>query len=266
MPAFGPPVLRPFASASEIRAAEDLQFRVWGFEPVEVVPLHVLLTASRHGGCLLGAWHEERLIGFTFGFRGSDLDGTPVLCSHLLAVDAPARGLGVGRALKWAQRTWARNAGLSRIVWTFDPLEHGNARLNLSRLGATCDRYLVDLYGTLRDELNAGLPTDRLEVVWNLDDPAVVLRAAGRAPGEVDHGPLLDPEGPGARLADPTPFVRVRLRAPDDARSMRRNDPATAHAWRMHLRQGLRGLFAQGYRLVGAGGADTGPEYRLTRE
>lgn len=257
--------VRPFASAAEIRAAEDLQFRVWGFDPVEVVPLHVLLTSSRHGGCLLGAWDGERLVGFAFGFRGTDPDGTPVLCSHLLAVDREARGRGIGRALKWAQRTWALAAGLGRVVWTFDPLEHGNARLNLSHLGATSDRYLVDLYGELRDELNAGLPTDRLEVVWELEDATVRRLAEEGVPARVDPGPLLDPDGPGGRHADPTPFDRVRLRAPADAQALRREDPAGARAWRMHLREGLLGTFARGYRLVGAGDSGEGPEYRLAR-
>ena len=268
MPGESQPTIRPFASAAEMREAETLQFRVWGFDPVEVVPLHVLLTASRHGGCMLGAWSDGRLVGMAFGFRGSDDDGTPVLCSHLLAVDPDVRGRGIARALKWHQRTSALKGGLTRVVWTFDPLEHGNARLNLSHLGATSDRYLVDVYGALRDELNAGLPSDRLEVVWELRDPAVAARADGARgahSSDAEHGPLLDPDGPSGRLGDPTPFDRVRVRAPGDAQALRRDDPDAARAWRWHLREGLRGLFARGYRLVGAGTSGDGPEYRLSR-
>lgn len=259
--------VRPFASAAEIRVAEDLQFRVWGFDPVEVVPLHLLWTSVRHGGCLLGAWsHDDDLVGFVFGFRGTDVDGSPVLCSHLLAVAPEARGAGLGAALKWAQRDWALRAGLTRVVWTFDPLEHGNARLNLTHLGATSDRYLVDHYGDLRDELNAGLPTDRIEIVWELAAARVRERAQGRPPAPDDPGPLLDPDGPAGRLADPGSHERVRLRAPADAQSLRRDDPEAARAWRLHLREGLRGLFVRGYRLAGAGRSADGPEYRLEKE
>ena len=253
--------IRRLVTADAIRPVEDLQRAVWGFDDIEVVPLHVLLTTARHGGLLLGAFEGDRLLGFSYGYRGLDLDGTPVLCSHLLAVAPAARGRGLGAALKWAQREAALADGLTRIVWTFDPLEHGNARLNLSRLGGATNRYIVDLYGELRDELNAGLPTDRLEVVWEVEAPRVRARvpspsvaADGRPASadpsdEGDHGPLVDPDGPGGAVADPAGAARVRVRALSDAQALRRADPEAALAWRLHLRTTLRSLFGAGYLL-----------------
>lgn len=261
------PPIRALTTAEELRAVERLQRRVWGFEDVEVVPLHVLLTAARHGGLVLGAYDGPELRAFAFAFRGCDEDGTPALCSHLLAVDPVARGRGLGLALKWAQRRHAlETMGLRRAVWTFDPLEHGNARLNTTRLGATSRRYLVDLYGPLRDQLNAGLPTDRLEMRWDLAAPHVEALAAGR-PSATPHdpGPRLDPSAPDGRIADPGDAARVRLGAPTDAQELRGNQPELARAWRMHLRAGLRTCFARGYRLVGAGHDDAGPDLRLAR-
>lgn len=262
--------LRLLKEAEPIRAVEQLQREVWGFEDVEVVPLHVLLTAARHGGILVGAYDDERLVGFSFGYRGSDVDGTPVLCSHLLAVVPEARGRGVGESLKWAQRDAARSAGLTRIVWTFDPLEHGNARLNLDRLGGVTDRYIVDLYGELRDELNAGLPTDRLEVVWELNAPRVERRAsaASAAPAPTasegrEAGPLLDPRGPGGPITAPDGGPRIRVRALDDAQRVRAEDPERARAWRLHLRATLTMAFEAGYLLIGAGRGSEGAEFRL---
>lgn len=263
-----PPVeIRALRTADAMREVETVQREVWGFDDVEVVPLHVLLTAARHGGLLLAAYRGERMIAFTFGYRGLDDDGTPLLCSHLLAVRPEERGRGLGAALKWAQRQAALEAGLNRIVWTFDPLEHVNARLNLTHLGGVSDRYLVDLYGQLRDELNAGLPTDRIEVVWHLRAPRVVARAAGSGAAEDDGtlGPLLDPAGPGGAVAAPGSAARVRVRALEHAQRLRRDDPDAALAWRMHLRSTLRSLFAAGYLLVGAGRGDAGAEYRLAQ-
>lgn len=269
--------LRLLTQADPIREVETLQREVWGFDDIEVVPLHVLLTAARHGGILLGAYADERMVGFSFGYRGLDLDGTPVLCSHLLAVAPHLRGQGVGAALKWAQRDAALTSGLTRIVWTFDPLEHGNARLNLDRLGGVSNRYLVDLYGELRDELNAGLPTDRIEIVWDLASARVERRAPTTGLGDeavtADLGPLLDADGPdpaapdveGPSLAWPdahqTPRIRVRALA--EAQRLRTEAPATARAWRWHLRRTLGGAFDAGYVLVGAGEGPAGPEYRL---
>lgn len=274
-----PPVrYRLLTTAEAIRPVERLQRDVWGFDDVEVVPLHVLLTAARHGGLLVGAYDGERLVGFSFGYRGIDGDGTPVLCSHLLAVAATHRGRGIGRELKWEQRAAALEHGLSRIVWTFDPLEHGNARLNLNHLGGLTNRYVPDLYGELRDELNAGLPTDRLEVVWELASERVTKRAPRRAgtkfPRGVDDrsddaeatGPLLDPEGPDEPFTAVSSDRRIRLRALGDAQRVRRKHPEAAQAWRLHLRATLQAAFAAGYLLVGAGRGPHGAEYRLARD
>jgi len=261
-------MIRQLRSADELRPLEGLQREVWGFDDVEVVPLHVLMTAVRHGGSILGAFDGGRLVGFSFGFLGHDEDGTSVLCSHLLAVSPPARGRGVGVALKWAQRDAALAAGIDRVVWTFDPLEYGNARLNLERLGGTSNRYLTDLYGELRDTLNAGLPTDRIEIVWELDSDRVRARAQHQGRLEADDGgaapgPLLDVAGPGGPIADPNGVQRVRVQALEGAQALRRSDPAAALAWRLHLRATLGRLFSAGYRLDGAGRGETGAEYHL---
>ncbi|MDR9392045.1 MAG: GNAT family N-acetyltransferase [Trueperaceae bacterium] len=269
--AAGDLTIRELATAEAARAAEALQQRVWGFEPIEVVPQHVLLTAQRHGGLLLGAWRGPRLLGVSFGFLGRDGD-VPALCSHLLGTDPDARGLGVGVALKWAQREGALARGVTRIVWTFDPLEHGNARLNTSVLGGTSNRYVENLYGDLRDELNAGLPSDRLEVVWDLEAPRVAARAAAHAEGRragppAARGVRLDPEAPWGDVADPEGASRVRLGAPRDVQGLRTSDPEAAAAWRGHLRRALPPLFEAGYVLDGAGfaPADGAAELWLAR-
>ena len=255
--------IRALRQADEFRAVEALQRDVWGFDEIEIVPLHVLMTAARHGGVVLGAFEGSALVGFSFGFRGVDADGSSVVCSHLLAVAPGARGRGLGLALKWAQRDAALAAGLGRIVWTFDPLEHGNARLNLNRLGGVSDRYVVDLYGELRDELNAGLPTDRIEIVWELASPRVRTRAEGRSTQRHDPGPVLNPDGPEASAVAPADAPTVRLIVPEDAQRLRRGDPAAALAWRMHVREALTALFGAGYLLVGAGHGAHGAELRL---
>ena len=58
-------------------------------------------------------------------------------------------------------------------TWTYDPLESGNAVLNIGKLGAVCRCYLRDLYGTMPDVLNAGLPSDRFEVAWWIESDRV---------------------------------------------------------------------------------------------
>lgn len=261
-----PVVTRPLERIEEFRDAEELQRRVWGFVDVEVVPLHTLLAGSKNGGLALGAFLRddagaEELVGLGFGFAGRDALG-PKLHSHIVGVAPNVRNRGVGAALKWHQRRAVRAEGVPRVTWTYDPLMAGNARFNLDRLGAVAERYEVNVYGEIRDELNRGLPTDRLVVDWWLDDPGVVARAEGRPPAVSDDATTLPeatrsssakqggwrvPEG-WERLDAP----RLRLEIPADLQSLKRDDPEAALAWRMLIREAMRTLFADGYRAVAA--------------
>ena len=155
--------------ATDLHALEDLQQRVWGCASLEVVPSHLLQAHAHHGGCVLEARLGAELAGMVYAFPGPP--ESDYLYSHLAAVAPEHQGRGLGKQLKLAQADWARERGYRRIVWTFDPLQALNARLNVGSLGATCNRYLVDYYGELDDELNRGVATDRLEVDWWLTLP-----------------------------------------------------------------------------------------------
>jgi len=148
---------------------ERLQQQVWGCAAVEVVPAHLLQAHLHHGGCVLEARLGRELVGMIYAFPGPP--GSDYLYSHLAAVAPEHQGRGFGKQMKLAQAEWARERGYRRIVWTFDPLQASNARLNVAGLGATCNRYLVNYYGKLDDDLNRGVATDRLEVDWWLTPP-----------------------------------------------------------------------------------------------
>ncbi|NIP92192.1 MAG: acetyltransferase, partial [Gemmatimonadetes bacterium] len=62
---------------------------------------------------------------------------------------------------------------VTRMYWTFDPLESRNAYLNLSRLGAVVREYAPDMYGVSDSPLHRGLGTDRFVVTWELDTARV---------------------------------------------------------------------------------------------
>ena len=58
-----------------------------------------------------------------------------------------ARDHGIGRRLKLYQRSLVAELGVTRILWTFDPLVSRNAHLNLNALGARVTDYVPDMYG-----------------------------------------------------------------------------------------------------------------------
>ncbi|MFZ5886731.1 MAG: GNAT family N-acetyltransferase, partial [Chloroflexota bacterium] len=59
----------------EMTLVEELQRLVWPGSETDVVPAHVFITAVHNGGLVLGAFQNDELVGFVFGFPG--LDFTP---------------------------------------------------------------------------------------------------------------------------------------------------------------------------------------------
>jgi chorismate synthase len=177
----------------------------------------------------------------------------------MLAVSPAARGLGLGRRLKWAQREEALRRGLRFVTWTFDPMRAPNARLNLHHLGAISRELLPDFYGTTSSALHHGLATDRLMVRWELDHPRVERRQAGEAEGQPGleavpainavawrHGlpvpspPRLDLEGPELLLEIPAEWDAVCAAGAGLARE-----------WQQVVRIGFESAFARGYSAAG---------------
>lgn len=243
-------------TSGEADAAIDLAERVWGSRPLSEPMLRALELAGMYVSVARDA---DDLVGMCAGFVGIHDDGSGShlhLHSHLAAVDPSRRGQGIGRALKRHQREWCLEHGIDTVSWTFDPLVRENARFNLHHLGAVGDRYLVDLYGAMDDEINKGDPSDRLLVRWDLrgrsalaalDRPLPLarrdeLRRAGavEAVVEVDGAPEPhDAEGEVRLVAAPAGIVELRDR-----------DPQLASRWRHAVRDAMLAAFRAGLRPV----------------
>ncbi len=258
--------IRPIRTGEEYRTVEQLQREVWGMHDVEVVDHCLLLTAHKNGGLVLGAFDPEapggeRMIGFVFGLVGLKPDGRPKHCSHMAGVLAAYQGQDVGYRLKLAQRDYVLAQGLDLITWTYDPLESRNAHFNFRKLGVTCRTYLRNLYGDMRDSLNAGLPTDRCQVDWHItgDHVAARLAGAGLPPTlmalQAAGVPLVNsfPAGPLPHPAETIlPFVGEMLlvQIPLNFQSIKAGDLPLAQAWREHTRLILETAFNQGYTAI----------------
>ncbi len=123
-------LIRDIERIPEMRGAELLQKEVWGMADLEVTPLNQMVAAKAAGGILIGAFDGPVLVGFAYGFPGYE-DGQPMIHSHMLAVKPEYRNLDLGYKLKLAQREQALARGITRMTWTFDPLQSLNAHFNL---------------------------------------------------------------------------------------------------------------------------------------
>ncbi len=203
-------------------------------------------------------------MGFVFGITGMR-DGQGVHWSDMLAVDPEYRGRGIGYRLKLHQRELLLESGVDTVTWTFDPLEAGNAHLNLRRLGAVVREYRRDVYGASDSPLHAGIGTDRLLAEWLIGTARVRDRVAGPAPADGVGGPastagseapVLNPAmvaapwpRPGQLLVEPTAPV-IRITIPSDMQGLKSADLAAAVEWRKNVRAAFERAFELGYTAV----------------
>jgi predicted GNAT superfamily acetyltransferase len=156
---------RELRTAAEVAPMPVLEARVWG--EIHLVAVNMLVATISEGGMAIGAFDGDRLVGSVYGFATRQ---PHVLHSQYLAVDPDYRRTGLGVALKHRQREWCLANGLTAMRWTFDPLQLGNAHLNLRSLRAVGTQYHADLYGPMGG-INGSMPSDRLVVEWELVQP-----------------------------------------------------------------------------------------------
>ena len=184
----GPLLIRPCVGFEELSACVQLQIDVWGYGDRDVIPRRVFSVAQAIGGQVIGAFAGDRLVGFAMALPGIS-QGRSYLHSHMLAVEPDYRNQGIGRRLKLFQREEALGRGITRMEWTFDPLEIKNSFLNVGKLGAIVRRYAVNFYGVSSSRLHGQVPTDRLYAEWWLDSDWVCSALGGKpaAAGAVEQ-------------------------------------------------------------------------------
>jgi predicted GNAT superfamily acetyltransferase len=216
---------------------------------------------------VIGAFIEDELIGFVFGFPGIEFtpDGPrPKHCSHMMGIKPEQRDSGVGFSLKRAQWQMVRKQGIDHITWTFDPLLSRNANLNIAKLGAVCNTYRRSEYGDMRDGLNAGLPSDRFQVDWWVNTRRVERRLGKRARGplklenfsEAKLHPLYTPlTGASNLIRPPEHFSALEghillAEIPSDFDALKSEDFALARDWRFFSREVFETAFSTEYIIT----------------
>jgi predicted GNAT superfamily acetyltransferase/predicted GIY-YIG superfamily endonuclease len=251
--------LRVLDNIPSLERVVDLEIAIWGLSPRDAVPASFLHTSIHNGGVVVGAFQGDRLIGLAYAFpayRGKK----PILWSHMTGVHPDFRGIGIGYLLKQAQRQWALDRGYRFISWTFDPLQRGNANFNLHRLGATASVYHENFYGEMTDEINIGLPSDRLEVQWDLrstrvnsvksgtdlptadacENAVFVLKA-----NEANSSPMAVDE-----FQDGIFGQYVYAEIPFNLGLLKQVNPAIAMEWRLALRRVLKYALSRGCQVL----------------
>lgn len=224
-------IIREAHSHQDLDEITRIQREVWNLEDMEIVG-RIQLKASQHAGAsvLIAQSDDGVVAGFAFAFPAYT-GGEVFWHSDMLAVRPAFRGTRIGQRLKWAQRDHALGQGIRRITWTFDPMQAGNAHLNLELLGVTVDEYLSDFYGVTTSALHHRLPTDRLLASWDLESAKVLaLSRSEPAAGPRSH----------AHVAIPPAW-----------NALVESDPTRARAEQKRVETELLAAFSSGLRITG---------------
>ena len=260
-------LIRDLSSLKDYSDCLALQEATWGKGFSERVPVAILRVGQMVGGVAAGAFDEDgRMAGFVFGLTGIR-NGELVHWSDMLAVRGDLRGKGIGEQLKQYQREKVAAIGVRTMLWTFDPLQAGNAHFNINHLGAMPTEYVPDMYGLTGSTLHGALPTDRLIVRWDLGGS-----------GRVDHSEqvpaLANPLG-----ADGLPTTAllpslspgdgpVSVQVPADMAAVHGQGRSVAMRWRLVVREVMTAWLAAGYRVTAfmKGDGIELPRYQLERD
>jgi len=254
-------VIRDLAGFDDLKQVEAVEREVWELSDLDTTPLTLAVATQQAGNLWLGAFEGGKLVGFVFGFFGTE-DGRLNLHSHMLAVRAPYRDSDLGRKLKLAQRERVlamriNNSRINEVTWTFDPLQSKNAHLNFAKLGVISQSYKIDFYGPETSSTLHRNSTDRLWVKWPLNSRRVQTRMQGKDPrGEMlDALRTLQPliqfnaDGKPSRtdLAAALLRQRIAIEIPSDIGSVEQKDPALARQWRLETRWAFTEALQSGF-------------------
>jgi len=237
--------VRALTSREDFDEAVQLQQEIWGFEPLELIPVRLFAVATKIGGQAFGAYDGSEMVGFCLAFPGIKPGPTSYLHSQMLGVRKDYRNAGVGRILKLRQREDGMSRGIQLMEWTFDPLEIKNAYFNIERLGCIIRRYLKNVYGTTTSHLHGGLPTDRCVPEWWFSSARVQSILAG---GKCER-----------------PVTEARIAVPAAIESLRKTDSAAARDIQATVTEQFQQHFGDGLAVVGFERSEDAGTYLLGR-
>ena len=247
--------IKRLMSAAEFDQAVELQKTYWGEDAVNLVPAHMFHSLTRHGGHLLGAYAEGKLVGFVMGFIGVDTHcesqyTTPaaprlLIMSKRMSVLPGYRGKNIGFRLKLAQRDIALKLGIDLVTWTFDPLLAPNAHLNLRKLGGISRRFSVNYFGWRGSNT---FKADRLTLQLWVNDSRVRACADGITEDRTlrqyldDNTPVVNLARAGDCWLEPADSAQqctascFLVEIPSNIEELEQEAPDLALRWRQHIR------------------------------
>jgi predicted GNAT superfamily acetyltransferase len=249
------PEIRLLEKLEDFRKCETAQKTIWGGLSVAS---EVMLVTHKAGGAVLGAFVKDKLAGFIYALLARR-NGHIIHWSHMMGILPAYRSQGLGLQLKLAHRDLALSKGIKSICWTYDPLQSRNASLNLTKLNARVEEYIVDYYGRFHSIIERGLPSDRFTVNWQIASKGVERCLAGQKTNtEIPDLPTVNVtarDGDGFLVNRKIDLshseLRLLVEIPPNTDLMRAEALTLARRWRIQTREIFLHYFSNGFCIKG---------------
>ena len=234
-------VYRICTTNEEFETVQALEMTVWQVSAKDAITGHMMHVIHHVGGNIMGAFDGDRMIGMSVA-APTKYPGR--LWSHMAGVHPDYQGQGIGYQIKQVQREWAIDNGYTEMRWTFDPAMRQNANFNFHLLGATSNIYHRNFYGIMSDSINAGVPSDRFEAIWQLDSE----KPQHNIPANISF--LLRSDNQQALITGKPVDDCHAVACPYNFPAIKSDNLDLAIQWRQAMSDVLQSAFEAGYQVI----------------
>lgn len=227
-------VIKELDSFEQFEDLARLQKEIWNLsdrDQISTITLRALSMEYPIMGLMLGAYHKENMIGFVLCTPTRESN---TLYGMIMGVLPEYRNFEVGNKLGLKVLEKCTKENISKICWTYDPLDSRLGHLYLNKWGAIAIKYAADYY-QLKDEYNSKIPLDRLIVDCHLQSNRVIKKA-GKPSESLSLKKALC-EYPIASEHNYPDHPSVLVEIPSDFHQLKQANPDKAIAYRIKTRR-----------------------------
>lgn len=168
-------LVKEIDSFEQFEELAQLQKNIWHLSDRDQISTITLRTLSMEYpimGIMLGAYHNKKMVGFAVCTPTRESN---TLYGMIMGVLPEYHNFEVGNQLGLKILEKCNKENISKICWTYEPLDSRLGHLYLNKWGAIAIKYKANYY-QLKDEHNSKLPLDRFIVDCHLQSPRITKR------------------------------------------------------------------------------------------
>ena len=167
--------IRELSTFEQFEEIASLQKKIWNLSDVDkisTITLKALTMQYPIMGLVIGTYYDNQIIGFAICFPTRE---TTTMYGLIMGVLPDFQNSDIGNRMGIKILELCLKQNITKICWTFEPLEAIHGYLYLNKWGAVVVKYEQNYY-QLKDEISKKLPLDRFIVDCNLQSNRVIER------------------------------------------------------------------------------------------